>query len=97
MAYVYQPYPKHLHKPDGSYKVVQNEAEKDAALAEGWNLKPGAFVQPLPEPKTEFASEFPSGESAEGKPKRGRPRKAGVRKPRKAKQPKPKVEEPPKE
>jgi hypothetical protein len=57
--YVYQPYPKHLHKPDGSYKVVENDAERDAALAEGWNLKPGPGVSAeevaVPESPSEVA------------------------------------------
>jgi hypothetical protein len=74
MAYVYQPYPKMLHRPDGSYKVVQNEAEKDAALADGWNLKPGPVHEPEPEPP-EIEPEPQEEEPEPEKRKRGRPRK----------------------
>lgn len=41
----YIEFPLHLHKPDGAYIEVTNAADRDARLAEGWNLKPG----PAPE------------------------------------------------
>ena len=51
MAYQYQPYPKALHRPDGSQIVVQNEIERDVRLAEGWYLQPA----PQPVPAADFA------------------------------------------
>ena len=40
-VFVHQEYPKTLHRPDGSTCLVQDDAERDAKLAEGWNLRPG--------------------------------------------------------
>ena len=48
MAYQYKEYPRHLYRPDGARRVVQNDAERDQALREGWSLKAG--VQPVVEP-----------------------------------------------
>jgi len=52
VPYVYRPFPKCLHKPDGSSKVVADEAQMDAALRAGWYLTPGpqepAVADPLP-------------------------------------------------
>lgn len=39
-AYVYQPYPKMLHKPGGAHCIVHTDAECDAKLADGWALQP---------------------------------------------------------
>lgn len=33
-------YPRHLHRAHGVFCVVQNDAEKAAALADGWCLFP---------------------------------------------------------
>ena len=33
-------YPRHLHRADGTYCVVQTDVECDRALAEGWALTP---------------------------------------------------------
>jgi len=79
MAYVYQPYPKHLHKPDGSYKVVQNEAEKDAAMGKGWNDRsvPKVKAEPEPEPPSLPEIEPEPEEEEPAKPRRGRPKKKG--------------------
>lgn len=72
MAYQHQEYPKMLHRPDGTYLIVQNEQEKEAALEDGWNLKPGAVAKVSPEPERDSEEET----EAE-KPKRGRPPKKG--------------------
>jgi hypothetical protein len=42
-------YPRHLHKPDGTYTVVRSDTERDAKLAAGWNLTPGPAPEPEPE------------------------------------------------
>jgi len=77
--YVYQPYPKHLHRPDGSFKVVENDAERDAALAEGWNLKSGPVPEPVLQPEMESPAELPDLSEAQEPEKRkpGRPKKKG--------------------
>lgn len=38
----YREFPKHLHKADGSFKVVNDEAEQAAALGDGWARTPSA-------------------------------------------------------
>lgn len=38
--YVYQEYPRTLHRPDGRTCSVRSDEEKVAALAEGWALVP---------------------------------------------------------
>lgn len=37
---MHQEYPRHLHKPGGVYRVVENDQERDAALTDGWSLTP---------------------------------------------------------
>lgn len=39
--YVYQEFPRMLHKPDGSTCVVADLDQKAAKLADGWYLSPG--------------------------------------------------------
>ena len=36
----YDEYPRHVHKAGGAYLVVLNDAEKAAALKDGWALSP---------------------------------------------------------
>jgi hypothetical protein len=36
----FQPYPRHVHGPNKTYKVVHSDAERDAAVADGWYLWP---------------------------------------------------------
>lgn len=51
---MYQEYPRHLHKAERQYCVVQNDDEKALALAEGWLLAPPPpepVADPDPEPK----------------------------------------------
>jgi hypothetical protein len=52
--FVHKEYPRMLHKPDGSTHIVNDDAERAAKLAEGWNLLPGEppapVVAPEPEP-----------------------------------------------
>lgn len=46
-------YPFMLHKPDGSELVVHSDTERDARLAEGWELHitwPPVVQAPEPEP-----------------------------------------------
>lgn len=45
---VFQEYPRHLHRPGGTYLVVQSDEERDAALADGWTLTPGGIPPPPP-------------------------------------------------
>jgi hypothetical protein len=47
--YVYQPYPRHMHRPGGQFRVVQSDAERDQAQAEGWWLTPNGPDAPPPE------------------------------------------------
>jgi hypothetical protein len=49
MAYVYQPYPRMLYRGQGQC-VVQDYAEEQAAIADGWGHVPG-FVATVPDPK----------------------------------------------
>lgn len=49
-----------MHKPDGATKTVYNDAEKAAALADGWSLEPINghvidFDEVAPEPVIEEA------------------------------------------
>lgn len=76
----YQEYPRHLHKPDGSYCIVGDDAAKAAKLAEGWNLQPGPapVMEPIAAPVVEPAPAAPAldvvpvAEPAAPKAKRGR-------------------------
>lgn len=38
----YREYPRHLHRADGSFVEVTDDGERDAKLADGWFLTPGA-------------------------------------------------------
>lgn len=42
----YREYPRHVHKPDGRHLVVRTDAERDAALQDGWSLS-AVFDGPL--------------------------------------------------
>ena len=39
-------YPRCLHKPGGAVCIVQNDTERDAKLAEGWQTAEGLFHPP---------------------------------------------------
>lgn len=69
VPYVYRPYPAHVHKAGGVFKVVQNEDEKAAALADGW--WPAPVMGPAADPVVVDAVEAP----AAVKRGPGRPRK----------------------
>ena len=49
-------YPRHLHRPDGTYCVVTNDAEKVAKLRDGWLLRPGPASESDVEPEPELAT-----------------------------------------
>lgn len=38
-------FPRHLHKSDGLYVVVRDDAQYDAAKAHGWADRPDAHVE----------------------------------------------------
>lgn len=61
------PYPRHLHKPDGSTCLVVNDDEKFTQLAAGWNLWPG----PTPEPVAPVADEPTEAPKARGRKAKG--------------------------
>lgn len=50
-------FPRHLHKPGGVFKVVDDQAAMEAALADGWDLEPS----PLP-PAPDVAEPPPAAE-----------------------------------
>jgi len=67
MRYVYQEFPRTLHKADGLTLTVHDEQAKESALAEGWSLHPVLNGHVIDfEETVEVEVE---------KPKRGRPRK----------------------
>lgn len=80
----YQEYPRHLHKPGGAHVVVQDDAERDAKLAEGWKLTPAECLTPEPAPEAEApaapdpvaAALTGARQQGEAPRKPGRPKKA---------------------
>lgn len=42
-------YPRHVHGPGGAFLVVETDAQKAAALANGWSLEVVLARQPVPE------------------------------------------------
>lgn len=52
--YVHQEYPRHVHKAGGEHLEVKNEDECDAAIKDGWSLKPVA-EEVKPEVKAEVS------------------------------------------
>lgn len=70
-------YPRHVHKPDGAYLVVDSEERQAQALADGWCLLPDPLWG-APAAYTECRDWTPGqvAESPDGAPvpkKRGRP------------------------
>lgn len=75
MSYRYREYPRHVHRPHGVSLIVRTEAERDAALAEGWSLSAvfdalGRGGEPPAPPVADDAVA-----SALTRPRRGRPPK----------------------
>lgn len=47
-TFVHQEYPRCLHGAGGTTRIVQNDEERDRALAEGWSLQPVMAVADAP-------------------------------------------------
>lgn len=60
----YQEYPRHMHKWNEPYKVVRNDAEKQAALADGWQL------QPQTKPSADIEESVEAAKRGPGRPKK---------------------------
>ena len=72
MAYVYQEYPRCLHRADGTTKVVQNVVELDAALFQGWSITAGSgLVIAEPEPAAVVEPEPDEPEHKRGRSRKG--------------------------
>lgn len=61
---VYQEFPRHLHKPDGSFVEVSNADDKATKLAEGWNLTPGPQPEPTADVEPDDAAPRRKGKAA---------------------------------
>ena len=61
------PFPKALHGPDRQSVTVRNQAELEAALANGWSLKPIVEEQETQMPPSPFRAPLPKREAVEPK------------------------------
>lgn len=55
-------FPRHLHKPDGLFVIVENDAQYDAVKAAGWtDQPPGAVEKPV---EVRYVDAITTGEAA---------------------------------
>ena len=68
-GYMFHPYPRHVHKRGGVYRIVHSDAERDQAVAEGWALQP--VPDAVDEPLVPASVSAPPVKRKPGRPKRG--------------------------